>query len=247
MKFTKIASLALATVMALSMAVPAFAENRDTALAGSDLATVNVSAGTDASGKTYNVTETQNGVANSVVVVNVTAATNFKVTVPIALHVAMDAEGNKTYADDMKDGTTGAAKIINECALGQVKISDVKVIAADGYTLSAWSSDFANMKVNSKNFGFKINGIEVASANTNIISSVAEDTIASTVKSAEDGKTDLNRVYADYTFNRSGSSAFPVINNGCVLPITYEAKLPAYSTVQSDINIGAVVFTVDFN
>lgn len=239
----KLMSGLMTVAMVGSMATPVFA----TELTPADIA----GAATDGSGN-YHVYELENadeivaGKASSVVVLDA-EATNFKVTVPIALHVAQDAEGNKTYKDDMQDGTTGAAKIINECALGQVKINDVKIVAVDGYTISAWDADYANMKVNSKTFGFKLNGLETETSGALTGFAVAEDTIASKLVNAEDGKSDIDRVYADYTFTRSGDSAFPVINNGCVLPITYEAKLPAYSQAVVNTNIGGVVFTVDFN
>ncbi|MFQ6830447.1 hypothetical protein [Butyricicoccus pullicaecorum] len=189
------------------------------------------------------------GKASSVVVVDA-AATTFKVTVPIALHVHQDTEGVKTYADAMSDApenAAGTAKIINECSMGQVKITDVKVVAAEGYTISAWNDDYNNMKVNSKTFGFKINGVETQTNGTVVTSNAVTDTITTTVKNNEDGKTDLTRVYGDYNITPSGDSAFPVIAHASVLPIDYEAKLPAYSKAVTDTNVGAVVFTVDFN
>ena len=245
----KLMSGLMTVAMVGSMATPVFA----TELTPADIA----GAATDGSGN-YHVYELENaaeiveGKASSVVVLDA-EATNFKVTVPIALHVAQDAEGNKTYADSMEasNGTTvdgtGAAKIINECALGQVKIDDVKIVAVDGYTISAWDADYANMKVNSKTFGFKLNGLETATDGSLTGFAVADDTIASAVVDEADGKTDIERVFTDYTFTRSGDSKFPVINNGCVLPITYEAQLPAYSQAVVNTNIGGVVFTVDFN
>ena len=172
----------------------------------------------------------------------------FKVTVPIALHVHQDTEGVKTYADAMNaENATGTAKIINECSMGQVKITDVKVVAAEGYTISAWDADYNNMKVNSKTFGFKINGVETQTNGTVVTSNAVTDTITTTVKNNEDSKTDLTRVYGDYNITPSGDSAFPVIAHASVLPIDYEAKLPAYSDAVTDTNVGAVVFTVDFN
>ena len=76
---------------------------------------------------------------------------------------------------------------------------------------------------------------------------VADDTIKSELVDEADGKTDLERVYADYTFTRSGDSAFPVIANKSVMPITYRAMLPAYSQAVTNANVGGVVFTIDFN
>lgn len=244
----KLMSGLMTVAMVGSMATPVFA----TELTPADIAGALI----DGSGNyhVYELTDADEiveGKASSVVVLDA-EATNFKVTVPIALHVRQDAEGNKTYADDMAEGTTGAAKIINECALGQVKINDVKIVEVEGYTISAWGADYANMKVNSKTFGFKLNGLIANTDGTLADFAVAEDTIASKLVNAEDGKTEMERVFADYTFtysagDKDAASAFPVINNGCVLPITYEAKLPAYSQAVVNTNIGGVVFTVDFN
>lgn len=235
----------LTVAMMASMAVPTFAAELTSAeIAGADTVngTYNVYEGTDADSDG----EIDAGKASSVVVIDA-EATTFKVTVPIALHVAQDANGDKTYADDMADGTTGAAKIINECALGQVKIADVKVVAADGYAITAMDDDYANMKVNSKVFGFQINGLNVNTDGTLEGFAVADDTIKSELVDEADGKTDLERVYADYTFTRSGDGAFPVIANKSVMPITYRAMLPAYSQAVSNANVGGVVFTIDFN
>lgn len=238
----KVMTGVLAVAMMMGMTTGVFASE----LTAGDIADADTTSGD------YNVYEptageaVTAGKASSVVVVDADATT-FKVTVPIALHVHQDTEGVKTYADAMAADETGAAKIINECSMGQVKITDVKVVAAEGYTISAWDADYDNMKVNSKTFGFKINGVETQTNGTVVTSNAVTDTITTTVKNNEDGKTDLTRVYADYNITPSGSSAFPVIAHASVLPIDYEAKLPAYSVAVEDTNVGAVVFTVDFN
>ena len=242
---SKVMTGVLTVAMMVSMAVPTFAAELTAAdIAGADTVngTCNVYEGADADSDG----DIDAGKASYVVVVDA-EATTFKATVPIALHVAQDANGDKTYADDMQTGKDGAAKIINECALGQVKIADVAVVAETNYEITAWDADYSNMKVNSKVFGFKINGLEVNTDGTLKDFAVAEDTITSAVKDEADGKTDLERVYDDYDFTRSGSSAFPVIANKSVLPITYEAKLPAFSSAIDDVNVGADIFTIDFN
>lgn len=238
----KVMTGVLAVAMMMGMTTGVFASE----LTAGDIADADTTDGT------YNVYEptageaVTAGKASSVVVVDA-EATTFKVTVPIALHVHQDTEGVKTYADAMAADETGAAKIINECSMGQVKITDVKVVAAEGYTISDWDADYNNMKVNSKTFGFKINGLEAQTNGTVVTSNEVTDTITTTVKNGEDGKTDLTRVYGDYNITPSGDSAFPVIAHASVLPIDYEAKLPAYSNAVTDTNVGAVVFTVDFN
>ena len=246
----KVMTGVLAVAMMMGMTTGVFASE----LTAGDIISddLDISMGT-LDGTPYNVYEptagetVTAGKASSVVVVDA-EATTFKVTVPIALHVHQDTEGVKTYADAMNaENATGTAKIINECSMGQVKITDVKVVAAEGYTISAWDADYNNMKVNSKTFGFKINGVETQTNGTVVTSNAVTDTITTTVKNNEDSKTDLTRVYGDYNITRSGSSAFPVIAHASVLPIDYEAKLPAYSAAVEDKNVGAVVFTVDFN
>lgn len=240
----KVMTGVLAVAMMMGMTTGVFASE----LTAGDIADADTTDGT------YNVYEPTAGAAvtagkaSSVVVVDA-EATTFKVTVPIALHVHQDTEGVKTYADAMNaENATGTAKIINECSMGQVKITDVKVVAAEGYTISDWDADYNNMKVNSKTFGFKINGLEAQTNDGTVVTSnEVTDTITTTVKNGKDGKTDLTRVYGDYNITPSGDSAFPVIAHASVLPIDYEAKLPAYSNAVTDTNVGAVVFTVDFN
>lgn len=242
----KIMSLMLASAMIMSLGVTAFA----TELTGDNLMDtekLDTAAGTY-DGNKYNEFEgdgTTDGKASSVVVVDA-EATTFKATVPIALRGSQAADGTLTFADDMQAGSTGTAKIINGNALGQVKIVSVKLTPVAGTTISPFDSKFEDMKVNSKTFGFKINGVEVG-ADGIITNTAATDTITSTVKNVDDGKTDTTRVYDDYTFTRSGDSAFPVITNGSVLPITYEIKLPAYSQAVDNVPYASVVFTVDFN
>ena len=237
----KLMSLVLAGAMVASLGVNCMAAEL----------TADQIAGADIVRGDYNVYTTDTGAsgkASSVVVLNA-KATTFTVTVPIALHVAQAADGSKAYADDMKEGAPGTAKIINENVLGQVKISDVKVVPETKYTISDWDADYENMKVNSKTFGFQINGLNVKTDGSLDGFAVATDadTIKSVVKNAGDGKTDLNRVFDDYDFTKEGSSAFPIIKNKSVLPITYQAKLPAFSVAVNDANVGAVVFTIDFN
>lgn len=249
---TGVMSLALLATMTTGVfAAPLTGAN----LAGTE-GVLDTSAGT-LDGSKYNEIENTNGQggdASSVVILDADATT-FKVTVPIALHVSQDTDGQKTYADAMTaENATGAAKIINECPLGQVQIKKVEIVPHSDYEIKGWSEDYANMKVNSKVFGFKINGAEAQAggsvgATSTVVNdnSGVSDTITTTVKNGKDGKTDLTRVYADYNITPSGDSAFPIITNGSVLPIDYEAKLPAYSQAVDNVNVGGVVFTVDFN
>lgn len=186
------------------------------------------------------------GDASAVIVVDI-EPTILKAVVPIALYVSQDRDGVITCKDAMtEENATGTAKIINESTKGPIIATDVKVIAAPTWELSDFNADYDSMLVNSKKFGFKINGLEAQTDGTVISDNDVSDTITTTVKNSEDGKDDLTRVYADYNITPSGDSAFPVISHGSVLPIDYEAKLPAYSDEVDNVKVGAVVFTVDF-
>lgn len=186
------------------------------------------------------------GDASAVIVVDI-EPTILKAVVPIALYVSQNVNGEITCKDAMTaENAKGTAKIINESAKGPIITTDVKVIAAPTYELTDWNADYDSMLVNSKKFGFKINGLEAQTDGTVVSDNDVSDTITTTVKNSEDGKTDLTRVYGDYNITPSGDSAFPVISHGSVLPIDYEAKLPAYSDEVDNVKVGAVVFTVDF-
>ena len=239
----KIMTGVLAVAMMMGMTTGVFASG----LTAADIESANIVSGT------HNVYEPTPGEpvvagdASAVIVVDI-EPTILKAVVPIALYVSQNENGEITCKDAMTaENATGTAKIINESAKGPIIATNVKVIAATNYELTDWNADYDSMLVNSKKFGFKINGLEAQTNGTVVTSNAVTDTITTTVKNGEDGKTDLTRVYGDYNITRSGASAFPVIAHASVLPIDYEAKLPAYSDAVTDTNVGAVVFTVDFN
>lgn len=260
MKMKKILSAAMALAMVASMSTSAMALELDSAKLA-DTAKLDTTAGTY-DGAAYNTAETDGEKASTAIVVEVTDEniTTFKVTVPIKLHVTQKADGSRLYENSMEDGATEAdatAKIINECSLGQVKVTDVKVVPSTDYTIKAFDYDFANAKVNSKIFGMKLNGIEVQADGTVVSANTPDVSIHSTAKNASDGKTDLERVYGDYTFSYKNEAledttpastpAFPAIGNKCVLPINYEVLLPAFNAAIDNVVYGGVVFTVAFN
>lgn len=80
--------------------------------------------------------------------------TRFKVTVPIAIHITMDTNGNI----DTGSGYT----VENQCPLGPVLIKNIKVVPSTTWTLTDFNADYANMRANSKNLGLSINGVEVS-------------------------------------------------------------------------------------
>lgn len=238
----KVMTGVLAVAMMMGMTTGVFASG----LTAADIESANIVSGT------HNVYEPTPGEpvvagdASAVIVVDI-EPTILKAVVPIALYVSQDVNGVIKCKDAMTaENATGTAKIINESAKGPIIATNVKVIAAPTWELSDFNADYDSMLVNSKKFGFKINGLEAQTNGTVVTSNAVDDTITTTVKNDEDGKTDLTRVYGDYNITRSGASAFPVISHGSVLPIDYEAKLPAYSDEVDNVKVGAVVFTVDF-
>lgn len=268
----KIMSLALAGVMVMSMGVTAFAADGDMAQPGKALAADEIADAVVASGeisaknnKHYYEIDTTGGTGEytargaSSVVVLTAEPTMFKAIVPIALHVNQAADMSKTYPDAMAEtnqentkkgyGSTGTAKIANLCPLGQIKVTDVDVVAATGYTITAWNADYENMQINAKNFGFQINGLNALTTGKLEGFAVGTKSISSSYNK-NDGKTHLTRTYGDYTgFTRedSNTEAFPIIAHDSVLPITYEAKLPGFSAAVNNVNVGAVVFTLDYH
>lgn len=182
------------------------------------------------------------GDASSVVVLNA-EGTNFDVVLPIGVRVNRTADGATTTPDSMDSTSKGLAMIKNNCPLGQVVVVDVKV-NLNGWTATAFDADYANMKVNSKNIGFKINGLEMATDGSILTGNTATDTISSTYN--VDENTAGVEEFEDYSFTRSGSSAFPIIANGSVLPIEYSAKLPATDSALVNVIPGSIVVTVDF-
>lgn len=239
----KIMTGVLAVAMMMGMTTGVFASG----LTAADIESANIVSGT------HNVYEPTPGEpvvagdASAVIVVDI-EPTILRAVVPIALYVSQDVNGVIKCKDAMtEENATGTAKIINESAKGPIIATNVKVIAATNYELTDWNADYDSMLVNSKKFGFKINGLEAQTTNGTVVTGNAvDDTITTTVKNGQDGKTDLTRVYGDYNITRSGASAFPVIAHGSVLPIDYEAKLPGYSDEVDNVKVGAVVFTVDF-
>ncbi len=259
MKMNKVLSAALAVAMVATMGTSVFAAP----LTADNLADASLDfvAGTiEIDGATVNyaeyvvedATEVLEGDASSVVVVNA-EATNFIVTVPFALHINMDADAVVTMPDSMETGEDGTAKIHNGSASGAVKVTDVAVVGANDWAVATWEDDFANKKVNTKEFGIKINGLEVETDGSlrdfaeetekNVVATLADDTL-----DAKDIANHTALAYDDYaSITGDRDAAFPVINNGSILPIYYEGKLPASSATITDAVVGGVVFTLDFN
>lgn len=99
--------------------------------------------------------------------------TNFLVTVPIRIDVEMDKDGVVS---------TGVGYYVeNECAMGPIIITDIKVVAETNWSLVDWDSDFHNMKASSKVIGLTINGVEVGADG----SVVMNESLSSVIRNKE--------------------------------------------------------------
>ena len=160
----KILSGAMAVAMVASLSVNCFAIGLTTE--NLESAELDTAAGTLA-GAAYNEYKVEGGQndivagdASSVVEINAESSF-FMVSTPILLRVNMAADATMSYPDSMEDGNDGAAKIINLCPNGMVAIEGVNVVEANDYAIADWADEFENKKVNTKEFGFKLNGLEV--------------------------------------------------------------------------------------
>ena len=129
--FKKTISLILAICMIASLAISASAAN-----------TVDASGGTGTSSVTLSSTADGSLGGDP-------AATKMSVTVPTVLPIAVGTDGAVSTATD--------AKIINN-SFGAVKVANVSIEAAQGWSLAAFGSKdtLAHEKVNSNKFGFQI-------------------------------------------------------------------------------------------
>ena len=129
--FKKTISLILAICMIASLAISASAAN-----------TVDTSGGTGTSSVTLSSTADGSIGGDP-------AATKMSVTVPTVLPIAVGTDGSVATASD--------AKIVNN-SFGAVKVANVSIEAAQGWSLAAFGdkASLAHEKVNSNKFGFSI-------------------------------------------------------------------------------------------
>ena len=127
----KIVSLILAICMIASLAISASAAN-----------TVDASGGTGTSSVT--LSSTADGSLDGD-----PSATKMSVVVPTVLPIAVGTDGSVATASD--------AKIVNN-SFGAVKVANVSIEAAQGWSLAAFGSKdtLAHEKVNSNKFGFQL-------------------------------------------------------------------------------------------
>ena len=127
----KIISLVLAICMLASLAISASAANTVDASGGTGTSSVTLSSTADGS------------------IGGDPAATKMSVVVPTVLPVAVGTDGTVSTATD--------AKIINN-SFGAVKVANISIEAAQGWSLAAFGSKdtLAHEKVNSNKFGFQL-------------------------------------------------------------------------------------------
>lgn len=244
-KLKSILSGVLALTMVLSLNVGSAFATELTPEMLADVDKLNTVAGTY-DGTAYNVYEgqTEEGKASTAIKVNI-APTILNAKVPIALHVTRTVTGEMLFPDSMDSTFKGLAGITMKSPLGQLRVINAQMFGANLWELEEFNAEFKEMKVNTKKYGFKINGIEVQKNGNVLLNNLVEDTIKSTFD------INLNTAgveeFEDYSFTRTGSSPFPVITNGSTLPITYEAKLPAMTNTVDNVIVGGVVFTLGFN
>ncbi|MEG1723771.1 MAG: hypothetical protein RR313_00115 [Anaerovoracaceae bacterium] len=245
----KILTGLLSLALIATMAVPTFAYE----LTQADIeAGVNTSTGMLKDGVTqYNTYESTGatsaaGKASTVVEVNA-SATILKLTIPVRERLSLDSNGVITTPDSCDATSKGLSMIKNRSPLGQIRVTDCKIVNANTWTISAFDSDFKNIDVNTKTYGFKINGLAVPTNGVVMANNVATDTVTSTFDIAK-GEA-LVEEFGDYTFTYSlgeSHSAFPIIANGACLPIVYEGKLPGMSSALLDVQVGGVIYNIDF-
>ena len=98
-----------------------------------------------------NVINQSNGDGTSIVTLDYDTA-NLRVTVPTVLPVSVDSDNNVTVA------TT--AKIVNS-SKGQVDVTNAVLSGNNSWALAAFDTDFTKVPVNTKQYGFKLQGYNV--------------------------------------------------------------------------------------
>ena len=199
--FPKILSLVLALSMMFCMAVGANAAEIDTS-GGSGSTPVNLSSTDDGS-------ETGNP-----------AATAMRVTVPTALPMAMSQDGVVTTADD--------CWIVNN-SYGAVRVANVTITAADGWSLTAFGdkSSLAGEKVDSNKLGFALTIGEGAQVATD-----ADNTSNQTLITAP-----VAGCYMTGAGDPTGNS----------IAVDYSAIVTPLSSAVTSTTVASVVFVIEWD
>ena len=172
----KIVSLILAVCMIASLAISASAAN-----------TVDASGGTGTSSVT--LSSTADGSLDGD-----PSATKMSVVVPTVLPIAVGTDGSVATASD--------AKIVNN-SFGAVKVANVSIEAAQGWSLAAFGSKdtLAHEKVNSNKFGFQLaigGGAAAATDNKNASKQTLLDTAIEGCYMSGVGDTSANSIGITY-------------------------------------------------
>ena len=172
----KIVSLILAICMIASLAISASAAN-----------TVDASGGTGTSSVT--LSSTADGSLDGD-----PSATKMSVVVPTVLPIAVGTDGSVATASD--------AKIINN-SFGAVKVANISIEAAQGWSLAAFGSKdtLAHEKVNSNKFGFQLaigGGAAAATDNKNASKQTLLDSAVEGCFMSGVGDTSANSIGISY-------------------------------------------------
>ena len=171
----KIISLVLAICMLASLAISASAANTVDASGGTGTSSVTLSSTADGS------------------IGGDPAATKMSVVVPTVLPIAVGTDGTVSTATD--------AKIVNN-SFGAVKVANVSIEAAQGWSLAAFGSKdtLAHEKVNSNKFGFQlaIGGAAAATDNKNASKQTLLDTAIEGCYMSGVGDTSANSIGISY-------------------------------------------------
>lgn len=133
----------------------------------------------------------------------------FNVTVPTALPITVDANGNVTTASDVK--------IINN-SYGMVIVDDVKIVGANSWQLTNWTTEMKKLKVNTKEFAFIINNDSTG----------------------EDGNFNISPSNWHSLEGKNDTDSDELV-------ITYNAKLPAQSSAITNTTIANVTFVINWD
>ena len=172
----KIVSLILAVCMIASLAISASAANTVDASGGTRTSSVTLSSTADGS------------------IGGDPAATKMSVTVPTVLPIAVGTDGTVSTATD--------AKIVNN-SFGAVKVANVSIEAAQGWSLAAFGSKdtLAHEKVNSNKFGVQLaigGGAAAATDNKNASKQTLLDTAIEGCYMSGVGDTSANSIGITY-------------------------------------------------
>lgn len=123
------------------------------------------------------------------IIVN-TEATNFDFIAPIVFNISMLSSGEIVIDSDYQ--------LINNCAMGPIKIVNIQVNSAYGYTIVDYNTDFKNVKAGEKTFGMSINSQPVSTSGNVILNDSLNEVIRN--KESKNLVIDIKLPAQDKTF-----------------------------------------------